>query len=322
MLYSEAKSILSKFADKGGYCPNGKPVDLFVREVLQFMLFQGNYGNERKFCFHAQKGCFTVPYDLETPLKVKVDNIVGSVWNRWYEFSSTSILDDCIPAQDALFEDPNTYPTVYDMPASGGRVAVVATTQEKDDAFVIVQGVDNTGREIVTFDNGVQISGEKLKICWGQLRYSQAHFGEVKNIVKSPTNGYVQLVWHDPVRFLKGFLSDYSPLEEHPEYRRFKLTARCNCTGDVARVSVIGRIRLKEKYTDNDKIPFDNIYAMSLAGQTIFANYREKTEVAMAKTKMLTNVVNQENSYKKVNNGTPLEFYRPTSGGSIRGVNR
>lgn len=320
LLYSEAKKILSKFADKGGYCPNGEPVDLFVREVMQFLLNQGAHGNERKFCFHAQRGCITLPYELETPLKVKIDGRVGSVWDRWYEFHSTSILDDCIPAQDALFEDPNYYSTVYDLPKGGARIGVTATTKEADDAYVIVQGEDPSGREIFSYHNKEQIRGIKLKVCWGSLTYSEVTFGTIKSVTKSITKGYVQLYWHLPDKYLKGFLADYSPLEVNPDYRRFKVTKQCaqQCSTEFTKISVIGRIRLKEVYTDNDRVPFDNIYALSLAGQTIFANYREKVDVAAAKTKMLTGVVNQENAYKKVTNGIPIEVYRPLSGGSIK----
>jgi len=322
LLYSEAKTILSKFAGAGGQCPGTKSVDLFVREVLQFMLYQGSYGNERKFCFNAENGCFTIPYELETPLKVKVDGRVGSVWDKWYEFHSTSILDGCIAAQDALFEDTNEYSTVYDLPTGGAQIGAVPTIKENSDCFIIIQGEDPTGREIITYHNGERLVGEKLTPVWGQNVYTQSTFGRVTSVYKSITNGYLNLVWNKPDKYLKGFLADYSPLEQKPAYRRFQLTAACACKHSLAKVSVIGRIRLKENYTDNDRIPFDNIYALSLAGQTINANYREKIDIAAAKTKMLGGVVNQENSYKKVNPGLPIEVYRPLSGGSIKGVNR
>lgn len=319
LLYSQAKKILSKFAGKGGYCPDGDPVDLFVREVLQYMLYEGGYGNERKFCFVADQGCITLPQELEVPLKLKIDGEVGNVWDKWYEFHSTSILENCIPANNALFEDPNYYPTVYDMPNGGARVGVNATTKEAPDAHIIVQGEDVTGREIYTKYKGEQILGERIDICYGDFRYSQSKFRKIKNIIKTRTSGYVNLSWYqpDPV-FMKGFLSAYSPLEQTPAYRKFRLTKKCGCTYRYAKVSIVGRIRLKDQYSDNDFIPFDNVYALSLAGQTVNANYKDKIDVAVTKGNLVKKVINQENAYKKVNNGAPMETYAPLSGGSIR----
>lgn len=319
LLYSDAKKILSKFAGKGGYCPDGSPVDLFVREVLQYMLYEGGYGNEKKFCFVAEAGCITLPHELEVPLRVKVDGEVGSVWDKWFEFHSTSVLEDCVPADTALVEDPNYYPTVYSMPNGGAKVGVTATTSEATGSHIIILGKDPTGRQIYTFYNGEQISGERLDLCWGELRHTQSTFGEITGVIKTPTNGYVNLYWHqpDPV-FMKGFLSSYSPLEETPQYRKFKFTKRCRCSHAFAKVSVIGRIRLKDRYADNDFIPFDNVYALSMAGQTVNANYKDKVDVAVAKSRVLKQVVTQENAYKKVNTGSSIDTYRPLSGGSIK----
>jgi hypothetical protein len=119
----------------------------------------------------------------------------------------------------------------------------------------------------------------------------------------------------------KGFLSDYSPIEEKPSYRRFRLTSRiCPNHHGSYKVSVLGRIRLKPAYSDNDYIPFDNLLALSTAGQVINSNYNNDMQTASAKDTFLQEVIAKENEYKRVQNGQPVEFYQPLSAGAIKNI--
>jgi hypothetical protein len=121
---------------------------------------------------------------------------------------------------------------VYDLPSSFCRVGCLGTADEADDAYLIVQGKDGSGREIITDHQGTKISGEYLRIRKGEVRYTQVNFAAIDSITKSKTNGYVQLLWVRPDLNTKGFLADYSPFEETPAYRRFKLSrawGNCSC---------------------------------------------------------------------------------------------
>lgn len=319
LTFKQAKEILAKYDGRGGSCVDAPTVPLFVQKVLQHLLFSGEYGGLRTFSFCAQRGCITLPYELETPIKVKIGDKVGTVWDKWYDYHSSKEMVDCLPANQALIEDPNYYATVYDIPyQEGSLIGVLATCQEDEDAHVIVQGFDATGREIVTVNyKGEQIVGEYLRIQQGVIKYTKALFAKITGIVKTPTKGYVQLLWVSPARNLKGFLADYSPLETAPNYRRFRLTSPC-C--ETQRVSILGRIRLRSAYTDNDYIPFDNLYALDLAGQEVNANANRAPDLAVAANKQLINTVNLENEHKRVQNGQPMEVFIPLSGGAIRNI--
>jgi len=319
LTYGEAKKYIAQYAGKGGKCPDSPEVDMFLREVLQVLLFSGQYGNKRKFCFHAVKGCFTVPYELEHPLEVKIDNNAGTVWNKWFEWYNTTSLSDCVPAADALFEDPNTYPTAYEGPKGGYRVGVLGTCKEDEDAHVIISGTDRTGREIFTKHDGELLSGERLRIENGKLRYTTIDFAKVTGVSKTITKGYVPLYWVNPQSNVKGFLSDYSPIEQNPSYRRFNLTMKCS---DVAKVSILGKIRIKEAYAENDHIPFDNLFALRTAAQSVNSHYNNAMDVAQAKEVTLNNIITRENEYKKIQTGTPVKVMKPTSAGRIRNINR
>lgn len=316
--YGDAKLILARYAERGGKCPDAPEVDLFVRKVLQQMLYKGTYGNLRKYCFNARKGCITIPYELETPVKIKIDSKVGTVWDKWMEYYNIGEMEGCVPASDALYEEPNRFPTVYDIPSGGARVGALATANEDTDAHLIVQGKDLTGREIITNHKGEQISGEYLSLSRGKLKYTQVNFAIITGIQKSRTVGYVQLFWVNPTLNTKGFLADYSPGEEYPSYRRFRLT-NPNCSSSV-QVSVLGRIRLKDSYADNDIIPFDNLFALELAGQSMNANFNDQVDLAAAKDKLLQNTVAEESEYKRIQNGQPVDIMMLTSAGSIRGI--
>jgi len=319
ILYAEAKKILAQYVGRGGKCANTPDIDLFCRQVFQQLLYSGQHGNIRKFCFQAFKGCVTIPFELEVPIKVKIDGAIGNVWNKWFTWYNINEFDGCLPASTALYEEPNLYPTVYDIPEGGARVGVLATATEADTAHVIVQGTDPTGREVFTTHNGVQIAGEYLRIRRGELRYTQVKFGKITAITKTPTKGYVQLLWVKPdAGGTKGFLADYSPLEEIPQYRRFKITTP-DC-GPAVNVSILGRIRVKDAYADNDVLPFDNLYALSLAGQIVNKQYNDDVQVADSKQKTLEGVIDKENEYKRGAQGKPIDIYAPLSGGAIRNI--
>lgn len=320
LTFGQAKSMLAQYAGRAGFCPDSDSpeLELFVRKVLQKLLYSGTAGHLRKFCFNAYKGCITLPYELEVPLKVKIDGVVGTVWNKWYEYYNIGELDSgCLPAAEALTEDGNTYPTVYDIPVGGGRLGAIGTANEEDNAHVIFHGEDNTGRRIVTNHKGTQYDGEYVSVRRGELHYTQSTFAKVTEVEKTKTTGYVQAVWVRPDVGTKGFLADYSPLDVAPTYRRFRLTAP-DC-GPSVKVSILGRIRIKDAYHDNEFIPFDNLYALDLAAQSMQLGYNENVQVAEARDQRLDAVISKENEYKRPESG-PMDVFFPLSGGAVRNI--
>lgn len=316
--FGEARLQVAQYCGKGGKCADDPDVALFLKQVLDYMLISDAHGNLRKFEFQAVNGVFTLPYELETPLKIRVDGEVGTVWDRWFSFYNQNdfIESECLKS-NSFFEEPNLSPVVFDLPSGGAHVAVSSVCKEDDAAFLIVKGTDLSGREIFTQHNGTQVSGEYLSIKKGEFRYTETKFGKITQVLKSKTNGYAQLYWFNAETNARGFLSDYSPLEEKPGYRRVKITSRCS---ELCKVSVLGRIRLKENYAETDEIPFSNSYALVLAAQAINANYNKDVSLAQAKDAQMQDLNARENSYKNINNGKPIECFFPLSGGSIKGI--
>jgi len=319
LTFGEARTLLASYAGNGGQCETSEEVRLFVHEVLQYMLFSGQYGARRTFVFNAVKGCITLPFELEVPEKVRIDGTVGNVWNRWYDYSPSTRLDgdDCHDAGDALIEDPNEYCTVYDLPDPGALVGISCDCAQSADAHIIIKGVDNYGREVFTTHKGEKVSGEYLSIKKGQLSYSQTIFKSITSVYKTDTNGYVQLWWVNTAQNLKGFLSEYSPYEKNPAYRRYRFSKAC---GTYAKVTVLGKIRLKNYYADTDKIPFDNIVSLKTAAQSRNSMANKDMATAQAQDAFMQDFINRENVYKKPNVGQPVEVYPHTAGSRIKGI--
>jgi hypothetical protein len=319
LTFGQAKKILAQYQGKGGKRPTAENLDQFVIKVLQYLLYQGSPNAERAFELYAVNGWFTAPYELETPLKVKINGRVGTVQSKWFEFKSgNDFTKGSCYENTSIFEDANTYYTAYDLPSSGAHVGVIGTTHEEADTYLIVQGSDLTGREIFTNHKGADISGELVEIRKNVLVRTNVVFGNITGIVKTRTNGYVQLHWTDREGHVKGFLSDYSPIEETPSYRRFQL--RVSDCPSLAKITVLGRTRIKTAYADNDRIPFDNLLAIEVAGQTINANYNTDIQRAQQQHTFLKDIVNQEAVHKRPSNGNPLEVFHATSAGTIKGI--
>jgi hypothetical protein len=315
LTFGQARKLLAKYAGPAGVCPDSEEVGLFVLQVLQHLLISGAHGNVRKFVFNAVRGQITLPYELETPLKIKIGDAVASVWSHWFDFYHTGHEHGCREAFEALTEEPDYYSTVYDLHPPFSRVGVLGIVDEDKDSHIVVSGYDQTGREVVTQHQGKEIIGEYLQIIRGKVQVSNVNFSSIKTIQKSRTKGYATLYGIDPQTGAKKFLSDYAPFEEIPRYRRFRLTSKCP---DSVKVTVLGRIRLKEYYADNDILPFENHYALVLAAQGMQSNENNDIQTATAKDAMMTNVVSRENSSKQINNGTTVEMYKPLSMGSLK----
>jgi len=318
LTFGDAKKILAQYQGKGGKLPSDEYLDAFVIQVFQYLLISGSPDTEKVFDLYATDGWFTAPYDLETPLKIKINNTVGNVVSKWFEYRSASAFAQrgCYEAEGTLFEQANEFYTIYDPPVGGVYIGVQGTASECPDAKMIVQGIDPSGRDIFTNHKGADIHGELLSIVENTITWSNVKFGKITGIVKSRTKGYTPLYWRTD-EGLKGFLSDYSPVDEVPSYRRFTINIKCP---ETVHVSVLGKIRIKPVYADNDRIPFDNHHTLQVAGQHVNSLYNNEMEAAIQRDNMVQSLVSREATHKATNNGKPLEVFYDNSAGTIQGI--
>lgn len=320
LTFGQAKEIVRPYCGVSGKSLDSPELNNFVLKVLQYLLITGSPGGEKMFEFYTGKGFFTAPYELETPLKVLVNGKVGNAVNKWFEFrSGPNLCEGFMEASNNLIEDPNPYYTSFEGPSTGFIIGVKSYAEEDSKASIIISGQDVTGKDIFTEHKGADISGELLEIEKNIIHWSNVEFGNINGVLKTVTCGYVCLYWKDCYGNT-GLLSEYSPVDEAPTYRRFKLKI-ADCP-EYAKITVLGRTRLKNYYADSDRIPFDMQYQIEVAAQQVQAQTSDQLDSANQKDNFLVNLIDRESIHKKVNNGTPLEYYYPTSGGTIKGINR
>lgn len=317
--FGQAKRILQPYCGTSGKAFTSPELNEFTLKVLQYLLITGSPGGEKLFEITAGPGFFTAPYELETPLKLLVNGRVGNAVDQWFMFRSRpNNCDRFIECGDLILENTNTFFTVFDAP-SEFQIGVKGNQEEKC-AHAIFAGSDITGREIYTQHKGVKISGEYLDITCGEIHWSNVFFNKITGVVKTPTNGYVTAYWRDR-NGSQGFLSDYSPGEEAPSYRRFKLNIP-ECQYGCSKISIIGKTRLKPFYADTDRIPFDTTYNVEIAGQQVKAQTSDQLDTAKAADSFLQELLERETSHKSLKNGKPIEVFYPTSGGTIKNIVR
>ena len=318
--FGEAKKAISKYAGKSGKCTDSEEVELFVKEVIQQLLFRGASGNLRKWVFCTENGCFTAPPDLELPVKMRIDGAVSrasSVFDKFYEFYDQSTLQNCTPCEDGIIEEPNIYFTSFDLPKGGARILAVPLCKEESDAHLLIQGIDPKGREVYISHKGEKLKGERLSILKEKPRYTKASFTKITGIEKSKTKNYVRLMWFCPETNKKGLLAEYKPNDTNPSFRRFRVVG-LDCSKSF-RITILGRIRFCENYHDNDVIPISNLRALKLMAQQIQAEDNDSIQTASYKNQRIEQTLQNENFYKRTPQA-PIDFYLETSPGSIKNI--
>lgn len=318
LTFGEFREIVAPYAGRGGKCPDAKEVSTFAKTVMQYMLIEGADAGIRKLSILAHRGCISLPPEVEVPIKARIDFSVAEVWNKWAEFhSGTDGFESCLPAGQILAEDGTFTPLAYPVPPGGSVVGVMGSCDEE--GVVIVQGKDPTGREIYTTYGDEKIVGERFTIKKNTLQYGQIKFGEITGVTKPQTFGYVSLHAVDVAKQkITQFLADWSPSEEKPMYRRFRVIAR-EC-GPLVKVSMLARVRLKDNYSDNELTLFENRLTPMFAAQRIQSEANSDTNTASYKRDALKDMLNSEAEFKHAGGSSAVDVYHPLSGGAIRGI--
>ena len=139
-------------------------------------------------------------------------------------------------------------------------------------------------------------------------------FSKITGIEKTKTVHYVRLYWYKPETGEKGLLGEYRPGDQHPSFRRFRVIGK-QCR-DWFKVTILGRIRLYDSYSDNDVIPFTNIRALKLMAQQLQNEDNNELEAAQYKNARIEQTLNDENNYKRTPS-QPVDHIQVVSAGNI-----
>lgn len=307
----QARETIAPYVGKSGLCATDERVRVRVLELVERLLQMGASGNVRKWCFTTCNGCFTAPPELDTILKVTIDGYPERVWSKWYEFFEASAQEIANISQSPMaarredigvHEEANEFYTINEIPKDGARVSAIAfdTSDEQSGAHVIVQGIDIAGNQIYTKHNGAAVHGEYLEPKKTAPYYSASIFKKITGIQKSRSVNYVRLYWFNPITKEQGLLAQYRPEETLPSYRRFRVNNLDS--SKVAKITVIGRVRILDHYHDNDIIPVANMTALRALALSEQQGDNGKIQEGAFHFQKVARVLEAENEYKRTGN--------------------
>jgi hypothetical protein len=300
------KDILEKigrYAGEGGSCPD-EARDL-LRRIHEFLSFAGTQGVLKKWCVCTIDSYFTLPPDMQVPLKYIDNGRLEKVWDKWFEFSGQANSYDMSVGVEGMFEDPNPYYTVYDGPDKPYHILVVPYEEEDADAHVIVSGhYYGSNAEVRSEYNGKRYRGEYIQIVRDNPHYSHTQFSKIiTGITKSVTKYPIRLEWYIPETGEQGFLCDLPPRAQATVFKRVRLANPCSSR--CHKLTILGRMRLKDYYEDNDILPFDSEDLYISTAQMINLKDRNSLDVAITKEKMIRNTINEQNDYNRTTTSQP-----------------
>ena len=268
---------LETFASEIGCGGENARKDLIgkVRQALEFLLFNGGGNILREWVVTARNGKFTLPLDLENPIKYKLGRtaqcgIHGAFNSPYYSYGSQSIANCCGYEEwdKSKFEiKANKVATQFQPPEKG--IQIVATTRDCKDVgkHIMVNG-QRCKNQILPLHNGYKTGGELLHIYHeddNDKKYSSFIFDNITGIVKDLTCSYVMLSGIDQCTGCWYFLSHYTPDEEVPQYTEVEMF-NCGMGGTCDfEIHILGRVQTGIRYIrDEDILPIASVELLRL----------------------------------------------------------
>lgn len=288
-----------------GTCSDTKASELAIA-ALKYLSNQGAFGELKKWRIYACDCWITLPQDMDTPKKVSVNGNPRPVQNFWHEFNDVHSIDSkdihsrfsCDSAGGGIRIEPNVFATAYDMPKCGGYVYFAPISIpgsplyiEKEGITGIIHGKEySTGAEInIAHDNKLR-RGEVLSIANNDFPKSSVGYSEITNVIKPQTLNRIGLYWENNGEI--GLLGEYDPFETRGRFRRAYIEPMAkdynNC---CVCLTVLGTIRIKEYYDDNELLPFDSAVDYTLVLKSlngiINANNSDEMNVAIRQKQLV-----------------------------------
>lgn len=275
--------LKDKVASVVGSCTDEKQSELAI-SALKYLSINNAFGDLKKWTIVANDCYITLPHDLDVPKKVLINGNPRPVQNFWHEFNDIHSFDRkdrkptflCDAAGGGIRIEPSVFATAYDLPQCGGFVYFApidvpgspiyeeVTNTDGSPVKGIIHGLEyNTGADIAIAVDDKMRRGEQLAISLNEHPRSSVAYREITNVIKPKTNNRIGLYWINGN--LKGCLAEYDPFETRGRFRRAYIEPLArNYSNCCICLTILGTVKVKEYYDDNELLPFDTAVDYSL----------------------------------------------------------
>lgn len=269
---AEAKLILCRSVDNG-VPPDDPRVIARINEATERLMAGGHWvGMTQELTVCTQSQCFSLPRQIESVQEIFIqDTNYGSILNTmdvvsgWYAIENQSTYVDPDMLNDVVLVDRGEYPTLFDI-CTPGQLIVYANYAEASGSSIRIYGLDATGNEIYTQQNGTYAAGEVLTLSTNGTT-SVNTFSRVTNMQKAVTSGPVRVYEVDPAGTGKHImLAVLDPTEIVPSYRRYFCAdiPVVSASDPPVRIRVTGKRRFLPVTGDTDFLILSNTGALRL----------------------------------------------------------
>lgn len=276
-----------------------------IQESLEWMLLSGGGKILREWEVIARNGVFTLPRDLETPVKYKFSPLAvdgsGIFHSSYYSYSSSSI-QNTQGYIDWTFEvKANAVASQFFPPKCGCRI-LATTTNPCDVGKKIEVTGDLNGFEHAPIHFGKKTAGEVLTIYAQddpKKKYSARTFDNITSVFKDKTNEYVMLSGIDKHK-KQYFFSYYHPDEEIISYRQVSCTANMCVPNCDSKIFILGRVVPTIRYSrDQDVLPITSLTMLSYLAEKFKHQEASNFNEVAALNAQIIDIIKKERKYQR-----------------------
>ncbi len=265
-----ARKVLARFADSGYCADDARVVDCINSAISKLVIKAPSDATTARMRLHVtSSGCVTLPREVSHIIKANICGRKTEVNNRWYEFLAGGMGSHednrtCVLSFNDLGDGFRTHSDII----NPRRILVIGEAHEED-AEIIIRGLDEHGKEVLTHvyenDDPTKIiesyQGERVKIRHDVPLYTNNMFSAITSVVKPETNGYVYLATYEPDQLEKTRqIAMYHPSETRPSYRRYFVSGGYSVKSTT--IIALVKLRFLPAVNDSDTLLVQNIPAI------------------------------------------------------------
>ena len=262
---AEAKGSLCRAVDNGVPADDPRVINR-INEATERLMAGGHWvGMTQEVLICTQQQCFTLPRQIESVQEVFILDQSLDVSSGWYSIENPSTYVDPEYLNDVVLIDRGEYPTLFDLCVAGKLIIYSDYTEDGGD-MIRIFGLDDTGHEVYTTQNGVYAPGELISLAIAGV-VSTKKYSRITNMQKPRTKGPVRVYQVDPANASNHvMLAVLDPDERVPSYRRYYCSdiPIVDPSDPPVRVRVTGKRRYLPVFNDTDFLILPNTGALRL----------------------------------------------------------